>query len=152
MLTETLERQLREHPFLRELAEDHLRLLAGCAKNARFAAGARILREGDEETTFYLLRQGSVALEAHAPGRPAACVETLVPGDVLGVSWLFPGSTVHLDARAREAVVAFALDGGCLREKMERDDRLAAAITRRLLERTYQRLARLRLLKLDIYR
>src|SRR5262249_3608920 len=119
------------------------------------------LHEGAEESTFYLLRQGTVALEAYRPGKAPAVVETLGPGDVLGVSWVFhggPGSEATraagagvLDARARDTVVAFALDGACLRGMMAADDRLGHALSRRLLERVYLRLSRLRLQSLDVY-
>lgn len=153
---ENLERVLREHPFLRDLHEDHVRLLTGCAQNKRFAPGELLLHEGGEEPTLYLLRQGTVALESHQPGKPAVCVETLEPGDVLGVSWVLgekaaTAAAASLDARARDAVLAFALDGACLRDKMATDDRFGHALSRRLLERVYLRLARLRLQSLDVY-
>lgn len=153
---ESLERVLRAHPFLIGLAEPHVRLLTGCAKNTKFAPGELLLHEGHEERTLYLIRQGTVALEAHQPGKPAACVETLGPGDVLGVSWALGAQSADaaaaaLHARARDTVVAFALDGACLRDKMAADDGLGHALSRRLLERVYLRLARLRLQSLDVY-
>jgi CRP-like cAMP-binding protein len=149
---DTLEKVLREHPFLQELSDDHVRILVGCAKNARFTPGAFLMREGEEESTFFLLREGSVSLESHLPGKPPATVETLGPGDVLGVSWMFAGAHAHIDARAREPVLAFALDGACLRTKIASDDALGHALARRLLEVTYRRLERLRLQNLDVYR
>lgn len=153
---ESLERVLREHPFLIGLREEHVRLLTGCAKNTKFSPGELLLHEGGEEPTLYLIRQGTVALEAHRPGKPPACVETLGPGDVLGVSWAVDekggaAAAAALDARARDTVVAFALDGACLRDKMATDDRLGHALSRRLLSRVYLRLARLRLQSLDVY-
>jgi CRP-like cAMP-binding protein len=161
MESQSLERVLREHPFMRELSEEHVRLLTGCAKSVRFSPGELLLREGDEEPTFFLLRQGTVALEAYRPGKPPLCVETLGPGDVLGVSWMFrtgEGASIStasaaagLDARARDTVLAFSLDGACLRGKMAVDDNLGHALARRLLERVYLRLARLRLQSLDVY-
>lgn len=153
---ESLERVLREHPFLVGLHEDHVKLLTGCAQNLRFAPGELLLREGSDEPTLYLIRQGTVALEAHRPGSPPSCVETLGPGDALGVSWVLgaqgaQAAAAGLDARARDAVLAFALDGACLRQKMATDDRFGHALSRRLLERVYLRLARLRLQSLDMY-
>ena len=158
---ENLERVLREHPFMRELSDEHVRILAGCAQNVRFSPGDLIFREGDEERSFLLLRKGTVAIEAHAPGKTPVCVETLGPGDILGVTWLFRDSdeetptTVHaaagLDARARDSVLAFSLDGTCLRKKMAADAALGHALSRRLLERVYLRLARLRLQSLNVY-
>jgi hypothetical protein len=70
---------------------------------------------------------------------------------VLGVSLMLP-AVAHLDCRARETVVAFAIDTACLQRKMDEDPRLGLAIARRLLERTYQRLAHARLQNLDVYR
>jgi CRP-like cAMP-binding protein len=158
---ENLERVLREHPFMRGLREEHVRLLAGCARNVRCAPGELLFQEGAEEATFYLLREGTVAIEAQRPGKPPLCVETLGRGDVLGVSWMFregdgsgapdAATAAGLDARARDTVVAFALDGKCLRGKMAEDDRLGHALSRRLLERVYLRLSRLRLQMLDVY-
>jgi len=149
---ESLERVLREHPFMRELTDEHVHILVGCARSVRFAPDEFIVHEGDEESTFYLVREGSISLENHVPGRRPAAVETLGPGDVLGVTWMFAGARAHVDARARVSVLAFALDGSCLRGKIATDDALGHALARRLLELTHRRLERLRLQNLDVYR
>ena len=146
-----LERVLRAHPFLADLEADHVKFLVGCAKNVRFRAGDYLMREGDREDTLYLIRQGSVAIEMPHPGGDPMCVETLAGGDVLGVSLLTPAAA-HLDCRARDTVVALAIDNACLLRKMTEDPRLGFAISMRLLERTYDRLSRARLQHLDVYR
>lgn len=146
-----LERVLKQHPFLEGLEPEHVRFLVGCAKNARFRAGEYLIREGDREDTLYLVRQGTVSIELPRAGGDTTCLETLGAGDVLGVS-LFTPSAAHLDCRARETVVAFALDNACVLRKMTEDPRLGFALSMRLLERTYERLSRLRLQHLDVYR
>ncbi len=146
-----LERVLRTHPFVADLAPEHVGFLVSCTKNVRFRAGEYLLREGDREDTLYLLRQGSVAIEMQRPGGEPICVETIGAGDVLGVSLLTP-APAHLDCRARETVVALAIDNACLHRKMEADPRLGYAISMRLLERTYNRLVRARLQHMDVYR
>ena len=146
-----LERVLRAHPFLAELEAEHVKFLVGCTKNARFRAGDYLLREGDREDTLYLIRQGTVAIEMPRPGSDAMCVETVGPGDVLGVSLLTPAAA-HLDCRARDTVLALAIDNACLHRKMNEDPRLGYAISMRLLEKTYERLSRARLQHLDVYR
>jgi len=148
---EDLERVLRTHPFLHGLEPDHIHFLVGCAKNARFPAGEYLLREGEQEDTLYLLRQGTVAIEMPGPSDEALCLETVGPGDVLGVSLLTPAAA-HLDCRARDTVLAFALDNQCLLRKMHEDPRLGFALTMKLLERTYERLSRARLQRADVYR
>jgi CRP-like cAMP-binding protein len=146
-----LERVLKTHPFVADLAPEHVAFLVGCTKNMRFRAGDYLLREGDREDTLYLVRQGTIAIEMPKLGGEPICIETVGAGDVLGVSLLTPVAA-HLDCRARETVVAFAVDHACLHDKMNQDPRLGYAIAMRLLERTYQRLARSRLQHLDVYR
>jgi CRP-like cAMP-binding protein len=148
---EDLERVLLEHPFLSGLQTQHVRFLVGCAKNARFRAGEYLMRQGDREDVLYLIRQGTVSVEQPGSGGQVVCLETLGAGDVLGVSCLTPAAA-HLDCRARETVLAFALDNACIMQKMQEDTALGFALTMRLLERTYLRLARARLQHLDVYR
>lgn len=149
---EDLERSLREHAFLQGLSDAHVKVLVGCAKNTRFRPGELLMREGDEANTFYLLRQGKVALEVHIPGRNTTRVETVGPGGVVGLSWILPPTRVHLDARATEDVVAFALDAACLHAKMEADHDLGYALSKRLLALLYERLEAVRLQRLDVYK
>lgn len=148
---EDLESILRKHSFLADLDPEHVKLIVGCTKNLRFRPGEFLAREGQKEACLYLIRRGTVAVETHAPNGEAICIETLMPGDVLGISWVTP-ATAHFDCRARETVIAFSLDHDCLRRKMDEDPVLGYAITSRLLDNTYQRLSRLRLQQLDVYR
>lgn len=146
-----LERILRAHPLLADLEPEHVRFLVGCARNARFGAGEYLVREGEREDTLYLIRQGTVVIEMPRPGGEPICIETLEAGDVLGVS-LLTRRAAHLDCRARDVVIALGLDHACLHRKMGEDLRLGYAIAMRLLDRTYDRLARARLQHLDVYR
>lgn len=148
---EDLERTLRKHPFLEGLAPEHVRVLVKCARNVRYRAGELIAREGDQEPHLMLVREGTLGLETRAPGGEPICVETLQPGDVLGVSQLTPRAA-HFDCRAREVVLALELDRDCLKKSMDADPALGYAITSRLLERTYERLSRIRLQTLDVYK
>ncbi len=146
-----LERVLSAHPFLAGLEPDQVRFLVGCTSSVRHRAGEYLMREGDREDTLYLIRQGTVSIETPAARGEPVVLETVGPGDVLGVSFLTP-SAAHLDCRAREAVLAFAIDNQCLFRKMQEDTRFGFAVSMKLLERTYQRLARARLQSLDLYR
>jgi CRP-like cAMP-binding protein len=136
---------------LADLESEHVKLIVGCAKNLRFRPGEFLAREGQTEACMYLIRSGTVAIETHAPNGETICVETLMPGDVMGISWVTPAKA-HFDCRARETVIAFSLDHDCLLRKMNEDPALGYAIASRLLDSTYQRLSRLRLQQLDVYR
>ena len=148
---ETLERILSEHAFFAGMKEQYMDLLVGCASNVRFDAGQFILREGEEANKFYLIRQGQVALEVHAPGRGSITIQTLGAGEILGWSWLVPPYYWRLDARAVELTRALALDGKCLREKCEKDHDLAYELLKRFSQVMVDHLTATRLQLLNVY-
>ena len=148
-------RELREliaaHPFFADLAPAYLDLIAGCGRNVVFRAGQYVFREGEAAERFYLLRAGAVALEVHAPGRPPLTIETLHPGEVLGVSWLIAPYRWNFDARALEDLRAVALDAVCLRGKADADPALGYALMQRFVPEVVRRLQATRLRLLDLY-
>ena len=149
---EDLARILREHPFLDGLKPPHIDFMVGCARNLRFEAGQFLFREGEPPGDLLLIREGQVALEVHVPGKGSQTVETVFEGDVLGWSSLFPPYQWHLDGRAVTRVRSIGFDGPCLSKKLEEDHSLGYAITKRLLYQVQQRLERVRMRQLDVYK
>jgi CRP-like cAMP-binding protein len=148
---ETLERVLSAHPFFQHLEPRHLELLVGCAANVRFDAGQFLFHAGEEANQFFLIRQGTVALEIVAPGRPPITLQTLGEGEILGWSWLIPPYYWMFDARAVEPTRALGLDGKCLRTKCEADHDLGYELLKRFAHIMEQRLQATRLQLLDVY-
>jgi CRP/FNR family cyclic AMP-dependent transcriptional regulator len=128
---ETLERIIAEHPFFEGLDGTFMSLVVGCASNVRFKSGAYIFKEGDEANTFYLLREGKVALEIFAPQHRPIIVETLEAGDILGWSWLLPPYQWKFHAHAMADSRAIAIDGKCLRNKCEENHDLGYEVLKR---------------------
>ena len=148
---ETLEKLLAAHPFFKDLAPDHLELLAGCAKNVAFKAGDFILREGGKADEFYVIRHGKVGIELYSPTKGPITIETLGEGDLLGWSWLVEPYEWHFDARATDVVRAIAIDGKCVRQKCEKDRALGHDLMKRVAAIIAQRLQATRLQLLDMY-
>ena len=147
----TIDEIIAGTPAFAGLAPEHLELIAGCARNTAFDAGATILREGAPADTFYVLRRGAVALEIAVPGGGELVIETLGPGDTLGWSWLFEPYRWHFDVRATEPVGAVAFDGACLRGKCEQDHDLGYELMRRFAGSLLRRLQSTRVQLLDVY-
>src|SRR5208337_1333897 len=131
---ETLERIIAEHPFFAGLDDNFTRLMVSCASNVRFKAGTYILKEGDPANTFYLIREGKVAVEVFAPQRKPIIVSTLSVGEILGWSWLLPPFQWKFHARAVDDVRAIALDGKCLRTKCEENHDLGYEVLKRFAQ------------------
>ena len=147
---ETLEHELRSHPFVGDLEPAYLALLAGCAENVEFWPGAFLFREGTPADRCYLLRRGTVALEIAAQRGPLV-VQTLGAGEVAGFSWLLVPHRWQFDGRALEPVQAVALDGARVRAKCEHDPRFGFELMRRFAQLATGRLYATRLRMLDGY-
>ncbi len=148
---ESLQHILAQQTIFAGLSHDHLETLTGCARNVRFARGDYLLREGDEANTFYLLREGRVALETHGAPHGQLLIATIEAGEALGWSWLFPPYRWHFSGRAMEPVFALALDGACLRGKCEADHDLGYELIKRFAGVIIERLQETRIQLLDLY-
>jgi CRP/FNR family transcriptional regulator, cyclic AMP receptor protein len=140
-----------EHPFFAGLPGAHCSLVTGCAKNVRFEAGQYLFREDEPANEFYLIRHGRVALEVHSPERGSVTFQSLVEGEIVGVSWLIPPYRWSYDARALTLVRAIAMDAACLRRKCEEDHDLGYDMMKRFMPVLIQRLQTTRLQVLDVY-
>jgi CRP/FNR family transcriptional regulator, cyclic AMP receptor protein len=149
-LPQTLEHVLSRHGFFDGIDAEYLALIAGCASNVVFADGAFLFREGDPAETFYLVREGAVALELTAPGR-VLTVQTVGAGEMAGFSWLISPHRWEFDGRAVGRVHALELDGTCLRAKCDADPRLGYDLMQRFARLATRRLQATRLQLLDVY-
>ncbi len=147
-----LPRKLEEHPFLRDTPASVRERLAAITREPSFAEGSVLFREGEPAETLYLVGTGLVALELHVPGKGTVRLESVGPGDIVGLSWLFPPYRRHFDARAIRAVTALALDGAQLRAWIRDDPVIGHALATRFAHQLYQRLERVRMQRLDLYK
>ena len=148
---EGLERILGEHPFFAAFAPGHLKLVSGCARNCRFAAGEYLFHEGGPANEFFLIRHGKVAHEIAAPGRAPMVYETIGDGEISGASWLVPPYRWMFDARAVTLTRAIGIDAACLRGKCEADHHLGYEMMKSFVPILVQRLHAARLQMLDVY-
>lgn len=148
---ETLQRILAEHPFLSGMEERYLELLVSCASNVRYDAGTVLIHEGEEANQFYLIREGKVALVIYGSPRGTITIQTLDEGDVLGWSWLVPPYRWEFTARTVEPTRAIALDGKCLRAKLEADHDFGYELLTRFSRLIVERLHATRLQLINVY-
>ncbi|HXE65230.1 MAG TPA: cyclic nucleotide-binding domain-containing protein [Bryobacteraceae bacterium] len=101
--------------------------------------GTTLFEPGDQSGQFYLITEGSVAIEQ--PGTTCSTrVETLKAGDLLGWSALIGSGTRHFTARALTDVSALSFDGATLRRACERDPQFGYKLMLRLLLLVTERL------------
>ena len=127
------------HPFLRNLSRQQLDTVLKGAVISEFEPREIVLREGDYADKIFLVHEGAIHIECHAPERDVI-VETLRSGDVLGWSWLFPPFSSHFQARAAERTITLQLDGAHLLIECENDDRLGNLMMKRIAQILIHRL------------
>ena len=147
----TVARHLDEHVFFSGLAEHILDLIADCSHEVRFGPDQTILTTNESANHFYVILEGRVALEIDVPTRGPIIVETLGPGEILGVSWMLPPHRWTFDARAIDETTAIEVDAACLRGKCDEDPAVGYELYKRFAGLVRNRLQATRLQLLDIY-
>ena len=118
---------------------------------ARGAAGRRDARPADAlrhaagvagqpANGFYLIQNGSVAIEGSVFEHGAISTDSVSAGEPLGWSWLFPPYLWHYDARAIKPTTAFFLDGAILHQACNEDLTLGHELFKRMSEVMVRRL------------
>lgn len=148
---QTLEPILAESPFFSGMKHEHLNEIAGCASNVRYEPGVFPGRAGDPADRFWIVRQGRMALEIHAPGRGAITIGTMGDGDVVGFSWLLPPYQLRFDIHVLTATRALIFDGRCLRGKCATDPALGYELLARFSRLMAERVEAMSLQLLDVY-
>lgn len=131
---ETLESIIAAHPFIQGLSAAHVKSLGEYAMRCDFAADEIIFRQGDPANRFYLILEGTVALETRGASGTRTLIQEIGAGDVLGWSWLFPPYYWNFDARAVTPVKAVFFYGTRLRENCEVDHDLGYELMKRMAE------------------
>jgi len=148
---ETIEYTIRQHVFFKELKEEYLKLIVGCAKNVVFKKDEVILKEDRTADNFYLIRSGLVAIEIPLEGHNPIVVQTITGGDILGWSWFIPPHQNRFNCRALQPTKTIAFDGRCLRNKCEENHDLGYDLLKRLARVLAQRLEATRSQLINLY-
>jgi CRP/FNR family transcriptional regulator, cyclic AMP receptor protein len=150
-MTGTLAARISAHPFFAALTTEQRAALAGDGAAVAYAAGERLFDEGGSADRFWLIEDGSVALDMGVPGRGDQIVETLASGTVLGWSWLHPPYRWHFGAVARLATTAIEFDAPSVRRRCDEDPAFGYAALRLFTPVITERLQATRLRLLDLY-
>lgn len=151
MDTITIDDTLRTSSFTAGLGRSEHRRLAALATRRTFAPGEVVLREGDETPFLGIVASGRLGLRLLVPDRGPITILTVEPGDVFGWSAVVPPYRSSSTAVAVEPTEAICFEAAVLRDALERDDDLAAAIHPRLLKLVARRLDATRLQLLDLF-
>jgi CRP-like cAMP-binding protein len=147
----SLSRWRERAPVLKGLPDASYGYLEAVGVESTFPAGGLIFEVDGSADRFYLIDEGKVGLEVSIPGRPPIVLETLGPGDLVGVSWLFPPYRWNWRARALTLTTVISFDAEEVRRHCEVDRELALQMYRTVAAEAVRRLQGARVRLLDIY-
>ncbi len=150
-MTEVVAAVLADHAFAAGLSGQHIDRLAALATLIEVPAGKRFFAEDQPADRLWLISSGRVSLDLQVPGRGLLTVETLGPGDELGLSWLGPVPRWQFGAVAQLPVTALEFRSAAIQALCDRDHELGYELTRRLLGAAISRLQAARIRILDLY-
>ena len=142
---------LRKTPLTAGLGHPERRRLARLCRFRKTDPGEILLREGNETTHLGVVRSGRVALRLQVPGRGSPTVLTVEAGDVFGWSAVVPPFRATTTAITIEPSELLLFEARALRDALEEDEDLAAALYPRLLRAVARRLQATRLQLLDMF-
>lgn len=127
-----------------QIMDQHSTLIA-------FKTGQYLAKEGDQAEDFFILNQGSLAIEINVAPMGERTLLTLMPGDLAGWSWIFPPYCWVFDLKARSDGEAIQFDAAALREHCEKDPVFGYALMQLFVQVMCERLKSTRIQLLDIY-
>ncbi|GLW50316.1 hypothetical protein Stsp02_59770 [Streptomyces sp. NBRC 14336] len=133
------------------LPGEHRDRLLRIGREVRFAPGARLFDEGGRADRFWILRDGTLALDLHVPGRRAPVVETLGAGDLVGWSWLYEPYVWQFGAQTVTPVHAYEFDAVAVRLMCQDDADFGRAVEHWVGRVLAHRLRAARTRLLDLY-
>jgi len=140
----------KNQDVLKDFGPQHLARLAALAEEVNFYRDQIIFHEGEEHGMFYLILDGSLALEIITARHPVL-LQTLHAGDAMGWSSLLGSGGAHFEARALTIVRALAFHGAKLRDTCDSDPAFGYRMMKALLSLTSERLDLTRMQLLDMY-
>lgn len=149
---ESYTQTLLEHPFFQGMKEEDVRLVAECGKEVTFQSEQVIFRQDEVAVRFFVILEGTVALQIRMAEQHPLTIQTLSDGTVLGWSWIFPHEEWKFDARVIDPVKAIVIDTRCLHAKVKEHPGLGYELFRRFAGIMVERLQATRMQLMDIYR
>jgi CRP-like cAMP-binding protein len=100
---------LADCPILSNLVGSDVECLLEGAKSLRFETGEAVFRRGDPGDSVFLVRSGSVVVQALCAGGGSVVVNVVKPGEIFGEMAVLAGTTRSATVTALEACELLAI-------------------------------------------
>lgn len=148
MLTADL---LRTVPLLQGIRHDHLQMLADMGVMQHYSSQTTIFQENSLHRTFYLVVEGTIALDIHLPRRIPKRILTVGAGEILAWSAILSDGRMTTSAATLAPTQVIAWPASQLLKLCEDNHEIGFLIMQRIAQALSRRLTATRLQLLDMY-
>lgn len=142
---------LQNVTLLQGIGASHLQKLASLAVAQHYAPGVTLFHENALHHTFYLVVEGSLALEIHIPRRGTKRVLSVEPGEILAWSSILGNGTMTTSAITTAVTSVIAWPAQQLLTLCETEHEIGFLVMQRIAQALSRRLTATRLQLLDMF-
>ena len=113
---------LSVYPCFSELHLVDISFLETVVSSQTISGGEYLFKKGDDAQAFYLIQEGTVALQLSQEGKEPISLMTLNTGELIGWSWLIPPYQWNFDALAINPCELLVFDAASVRRRMDWDN------------------------------
>lgn len=136
--------------FLHGLTDRHLQQLANLGLLQQYSAGSRLFQEKSPHHTFYLVVEGSVALDIHLPRRRHKRILTIGTGEMLAWSAILSDGRMTTSAVTLTPTQLIAWPAESLMQLCQSDHEIGFMFMQQIAQALSKRLTATRLQLLDM--
>jgi CRP/FNR family cyclic AMP-dependent transcriptional regulator len=137
--------------LLSRLDDKDFELFESLSTELTLVPDEQLFKEHGEARRFFIIEEGIMALEAIRPAKPSTTIQTLGPGDLLGLSWRLTPHRWMWAARAMTDVRLAVFDAAVMRAACEFDADLDRLMWEIVAREASKRLHHTRVQLLDLY-
>ena len=142
---------LRSATLLQGISDCHLQKLAASAVEQHYSAGTTLFQENAVHHTFYLVVEGSVALDIHIPRRGSRRVLSVGRGEILAWSAILGQGVMTTSAITTVPTSVIAWPAQKLLALCQADHEIGFLVMQRIAQALSRRLTATRLQLLDMF-
>lgn len=139
------------HGALEGVPASVLEQLAGMGTLKSYVKEAAILRVNTVADEFHIITSGLVKVSIKVLGRPELTLQTLGPGEIAGLSWMWPPRRWQWDVVAQRPTTTVALNSAAVLARCDAVPPFKAAMVALVASALHDRLSHTRLQLLDMY-
>lgn len=121
MSKQDIRKEIEQENFFKGLESGDLDFLANNATLRSLKENEVLFRHGKRADSFFLVTKGQISLEVAAIEGPPLVLQAMVPGNIIGWSWLIAPYEWHFQARAEEESEVIQFDGDAIFKRCEDD-------------------------------